>query len=63
VAVRVELTLEQLAGALRNLKKQDIDSLELILDADTTKEILKRRKDAQAGKTLPLNRMTAFQDI
>lgn len=61
--VRVELTIEQIADTLKHLKKSDIESLELMLDVKTEKEILKRKKEARAGKTIPMNKMSSFKNL
>ena len=61
--VKVELTIEQLAATLKHLKKSDIETLELMLSEKTEKEILKRRKEARAGKRVSIDGMSAFKDI
>ena len=61
--VKVELTIEQLADTLRHLKKSDIETLELMLDEKTEKEILKRRKEARAGKRVSIGGMSAFKNV
>lgn len=61
--VKVELTIEQIADTLKHLKKSDIESLELMLDVKTQKEILKRRKEARAGKTIPISKVSSFKNL
>ncbi len=61
--VKVELTIEQIAETLRHMKKTEIETLEILLDARTEKEILKRRKEARAGKTIPISKIKSFQNI
>jgi predicted transcriptional regulator len=45
--VKVELTIEQIAETLRHMKKAELETLEILLDTKTEKEILKRRKEAR----------------
>jgi len=59
----LELTIEQIAETLRHMKKTEIETLEILLDARTEKEILKRRKEARAGKTIPISKIKSFQNI
>ena len=63
MAVKVELTVEQIAETLRHMKKSDIETLEILLDTETEKEILKRQKEARAGKTVPMSRLKSFEDL
>lgn len=63
MGVKIELSLEQIADALRHLKKDEVETLELLVSADTEKELLKRRKEARVGNTLPIEKMRAFKGI
>lgn len=63
MAVKVELTLEQLADALRRLTAKDVEALELLLDTKRTQEILKRSEEAKAGKVVKLKEASAFKDL
>ncbi|MBI4691244.1 MAG: hypothetical protein HY754_13420 [Nitrospirae bacterium] len=61
--VKVELTIEQIAETLRHMKRSEIETLEILLDSKTEKEILKRRKEARAGKAVPMSKIKSFQNI
>ncbi|MBI5694187.1 MAG: hypothetical protein HZC51_00395 [Nitrospirae bacterium] len=63
MGVKVELSLEQIADALRHLKRDEVETLELLVSADTEKELLKRRKEARAGNTLLIDKMSAFKGL
>jgi len=45
------------------MKKSEIETLEILLDAGTEKEILRRRKEARAGKTVPMSKLKSFKDL
>ncbi|MBI4681450.1 MAG: hypothetical protein HY753_09690 [Nitrospirae bacterium] len=61
--VKVDLTIEQIAETLRRMKKTELETLEIMLDAKTEKEILKRRKESHAGKTIPMSKMQSFKNL
>lgn len=61
--VKVELTIEQIAETLKHMKKTELETLEILLDAKTEKEILKRRKEARAGKTIPMSKIQSFKNL
>jgi hypothetical protein len=61
--VKVELTLEQIADAIKHLKKDEVEALELMLSLGTRKEILKRRKEARAGKTVGIEKLRSFKGV
>jgi len=63
MAVRVELTLEQLADALRRLTAKDVETLELLLEKKRTREILRRSEEVKAGKVVKLKEASAFKDL
>lgn len=59
--IQTPFTLEQIAITLRQLPKQQIEELELMLDKKFQKTILERGKTAwseyQQGQTLSLNQL------
>jgi predicted transcriptional regulator len=61
--VKVELTIEQIAETLRHMKKAELETLEILLDAKTEKEILKRQREARVGKTIPMSKMSSFKNL
>jgi predicted transcriptional regulator len=61
--VKVELTIEQIAETLRHMKKAELETLEILLDAKTEKKILKRQREARAGKTIPMSKMSSFKNL
>lgn len=61
--VKVEVTIEQIAATLRHMKKAELETLEILLDTKTEKEILKRQKEARAGKTIPVSAMKSFANL
>jgi len=63
MSVKVELSLEQIADVLKHLKEAEIKTLESLLAADVEKEVLKRRKEARAGKTVSIDKMQAFKGL
>ncbi|MFZ6017204.1 MAG: hypothetical protein ACOYU0_06315 [Nitrospirota bacterium] len=63
MSVKIELTIEQIAETLRHMKKAELETLEILLDAKTEKEILKRRGEARAGKAIPISRMKSFKNL
>ena len=63
MAVKVQLTIEQIADTLLHMKKDEIESLELLLDKKTVTEITKRRQEAKAGKTIALRNMKSLQNL
>ena len=63
MAVKVEITLEQIAQALKHLKKDEMETLEMMLSPATEKEILKRRKEARAGKTIAMENIRSFKNL
>ena len=63
MAVKVQLTIEQIADTLLHMKKDELESLELLLDKKTVSEIAKRREEARAGKTITLRNMKSLQNL
>ncbi len=50
----VQLTLDQVAAALRKLSPEERESLELLLDPKLTQTLLRRSREARQGKTKKL---------
>jgi predicted transcriptional regulator len=63
MSVKVELTIEQIAETLRHMKKAELETLEILLDKKIEREILKRQKEARAGKTVPMSKMKSFKNL
>jgi hypothetical protein len=63
MAVKVQLTIEQIADTLLHMKKDELESLELLLDKKTVAEITKRRQEARAGKAIALRNMKSLQNL
>jgi hypothetical protein len=61
--VKVELTVEQIADILQHMKKDELETLEMLLDKKTTEEILRRRSEARAGKTVGMHEMKSFKNL
>ena len=55
----MDLTIQDLAKAILNLKKNEAEDL-LILLTDSDKELLKRKDDILSGKVEPLTRNKVF---
>ncbi len=55
----MDLTIQDLAKAILNLKKNEAEDL-LILLSDSDKELLKRKDDILSGKVEPLTRNEVF---
>ena len=62
---KIELSLEQIASLLKQLKPKELDTLSLLLDEKTEKKILKRSQEIKNGKVKPirLSKSKVFQDI
>ena len=50
----VQLTLEQIAKAIKRLTPEELESLEMLLDPRMTAELLKRSQEMHMGKTVSL---------
>lgn len=61
--IKVDLTIEQIAETLKHMEKAELETLEILLDTKIEKEILKRQKEARAGKTIPMSKMKSFKNI
>lgn len=55
----IDLTIQDLAKAILNLKKNEVEDL-LILLSDSDKDLLKRKDDILSGKVEPLTRNEVF---
>ncbi len=55
----MDLTIQDLAKAILNLKKNEAEDL-LILLSDSDKDLLKRKDDILSGKVEPLTRNEVF---
>jgi hypothetical protein len=60
MTIKVELSIEQVADILKNMRKDELETLELLLDSDTEREILQRRKEARSGDTIPIDKLKSF---
>ena len=63
MGVKVALTIEQVAETLTNMNRDELENLELLLDKKTTSRILKRRKEARAGKTISIHDMKSLKNL
>lgn len=63
MAVKVQLTIEQIADTLLHMKKEELESLELLLDKKAVAEIAKRRQEACSGKTISLGDMKSLRNL
>ncbi len=63
MSIKVDITIEQIAETLKRMKKDELETLEILLDTKTEKEILKRQKEARAGKTIPMSEMKSFKNL
>lgn len=50
----VQLTLEQIAKAIKRLSPEELESLEFFLDSKLSSELLKRSHEMHRGKTVKL---------
>ena len=60
VGIMVELTVEDIATSIKKLKKQDKETLLLLLSGED-KEIKKRMQEIQSGKIRTLAREETFK--
>jgi len=63
MAVKVQLTIEQIADTMLHMKKDELESIELLLDKKTVSEITKRREELRAGKTIALRNMKSLRNL
>jgi septation ring formation regulator EzrA len=63
MSVKIELSIEQVAQALKTMKKDELETLEILVDPKTEKEIIKRREEARSGKTVPMEQIKSFRNI
>jgi hypothetical protein len=63
MSVKVSLTIEQVAKTLTGMNRDELKKLELLLDKKTTGKILKRRKEARAGKTVSIHDMKSLKNL
>ena len=63
MGVKVALTIEQVAETLTSMNRDELKTLELLLDKKTTGKILKQRKEARAGKTVSINDMKSLKTL
>jgi hypothetical protein len=63
MGVKVALTIEQVAETLTGMNRDELKSLELLLDKKTTGKILKRRKEARAGKTVAIQDLKSLKNL
>lgn len=63
--VVTNISIEQIAIALRKLKDDEIETLEFMLNSDIANEIDRRLDDIVAGKvkTLSFDEMESFKDL
>jgi len=59
----VQLTLDQVAAALRKLSPEERESLELLLNPRLTRTLLRRSREARRGKAFTLQESKAFRDL
>ncbi len=59
----VQLTLDQVAAALRKLSPGERESLELLLDPKLTQTLLRRSREARQGKSISLKESKAFRGL
>lgn len=45
------------------MKKDELETLEILVDPKTEKEIIKRRVEARSGKTVPMEQIKSFRNI
>jgi len=60
IGIMVELTVEDIATSIKKLKKQDKETLLLLLSGED-KEIKKRMHEIQSGKVKTLTREETFK--
>lgn len=63
MAVKVQLTIEQIADTLLHMKKEELESLELLLDKKSAAEIARRRQETRSGKTISLGDMKSLRNL
>jgi hypothetical protein len=63
MTIKVELSIEQVADILKSMKKGELETLEFLLDSETEREILERRKEARSGDTIPIDKLKSFMDL
>ena len=59
----VQLTLDQVAAALRKLSPEERESLGELLNPKLVQTILRRSREARQGKTIRLRDSRAFRDL
>ncbi len=62
VGIMVELTVEDIATSIKKLKKEDRETLLLLLSGED-KEIKKRMHEIQSGKVKTLTREETFKGV
>ncbi|MBI4722268.1 MAG: hypothetical protein HY769_04610 [Candidatus Stahlbacteria bacterium] len=63
MGVSIELSVKQLATAVRQLSETDVKKLDAILRKYEEQEILKRSEEAKRGKIISVKEAACFNDL